>query len=101
MDDVARFFGWFCIAMLCLGLAAGMAALAAWQIGKLCDRLKVIGAGKERRAIGWELISSAQWFSESEETYQAMKVVGEVVRDGCRVGDDSTRNEWRKRVKEK
>jgi hypothetical protein len=97
MDAIATFFGWFCIAVLCFGVACALFGVAVWAGGKLVDRFENAGAAKARRDISAQILSSIHWFGENEGAAQILRLAGERIRDGYRFDPSEAREEWRKR----
>lgn len=96
MDEVARFFGWFCISMVALGGACAMLALAMWTGEKLVGRFENAGARRARADAGMDIISIAHWFSTDMPTVGLLKHIGEQVRDGYQLDASETRARWQR-----
>jgi hypothetical protein len=88
--------GWLCLTFICLSVLCGAVGFAAMFVGKALRRFEWAVADKTRHEVGRSIAASAHWFSESDETRKALKILGDRLTRGLATGPDEWREEWRK-----
>lgn len=91
---IVTYFGWFCIAMLCLAGVILACALFAHCLEKVMQRWECHVTRKRDSELGRAIVSSAHWFSENAPVMVAIRILGESIRDGYRVDASSWRDRW-------
>lgn len=96
MNILVSALGWMCLVALCIAAAALAIALAAHCYGKAMERFEWAVDAKTRHALGRSIAASAHWFSESQDTWLALKILGERIINQGGADSDQWREEWRK-----
>jgi hypothetical protein len=91
--------GWLCVALICIATAAFAIGLAADQCRRAMERFEWAIIAKARHELGRDIQSCAHWFSESDEAWIAIKVLGERLTQGYATDVDRWREEWRERLR--
>lgn len=99
MNTFVTVVGWTCIAMLCIGAAAIAVGIAARACHRAFENYESAVVLKCRHALGLDLRSCAHWFSESKETYIAIQILGERIRDGYGTDVSRWREEWHEKLR--
>lgn len=99
MNTFVMIVGWLCVLAICIAAAAGLVALCAGACRRVFERYESAVVLKCRHALGLDLRSCAHWFSESNETYIAIQILGERIRDGYGTDVSRWREEWHERLR--
>lgn len=99
MNTFVTIIGWLCLAFGLLSLLCGAVGLAGIGIGKVIERFERSTIATTRHELGRDIQSCAHWFSESDEAWIAVKVLGERLTQGYATDVDRWREEWRERLK--
>lgn len=99
MNTFITIMGWLCIASICVAIAGGMVAAAASAIELALARFERAIESRVRQELGRDIQSCSHWFSESAETWVAIKVLGERMTKGYATDVDRWRDEWRERLR--
>lgn len=99
MSAFITIMGWLCFAFILLSILCGAVGLAGIGIGKVIERFERHTIATTRHELGRDIQSCAHWFSESDEAWIAVKVLGERLVNGLATDVAQWREEWRERVK--
>lgn len=96
MNTFVTCIGWFVIAMLSLGFAAGMISFALYCYQKAMERFEWAVAAKTLTEAGRSLDACSWWFSESPDVSLAIRIVAERMTAGMGFDANQMREQWRK-----
>jgi hypothetical protein len=99
METFITVMGWLCLCFVLISILCGAVGLAGIGIGKVIERFERSTIATTRHELGRDIQSCAHWFSESTETWVAIKVLGERLTHGYATDVDRWREEWRERVR--
>lgn len=99
MQTFITICGWLAVLSICIAAAAAVVAFAADQCRRAFERYESAVVLKCRHALGQDLVSCSHWFSESTETWTAIKILGERIRDGYGTDVSRWREEWHERLR--
>lgn len=97
MTTFVTILGWLCILFICISILCGAIGFAAMFVGKALERFEWAIAGKTRHEVGRSISASAHWFSESDDAWRALKILGDRLTRGMGAADPNEwREEWRR-----
>lgn len=98
MNTFITVCGWIFVLVAVVAVAAFAVALAADQYRRAQERFEWAVIAKARNELGRDIQSCSHWFSESDEAWIAVKVLGERLTNGLATDISEWREEWRRRL---
>ena len=99
MNTFITICGWLCVLAVVIAVAGFAVALAADRYRRVQERFEWAIISKARNELGRDIQSSSHWFSESDEAWIAVKVLGERLTQGLATDVSEWREEWRRRLR--
>lgn len=99
MNAFITIMGWLCLALILVSVLCGAIWLAGIGLSRVIERFERHVTATTRHELGRDIASCAHWFSESDEAWIAIKVLGEHLTKGYATDVDRWRKEWHERLR--
>ena len=96
MNAFTTICGWIFILLVGISLTALVVGMMADVCRTVLERFERAVIARTRHDLGIDIQSCAHWFSESPETWVAIKILGDRLTRGYATDVNRWREEWRK-----